>query len=205
MDDRKKGCARPPACRCKTMRRPLNIVSVLSAFSLLSLPQATAQPLRQSLTLYGGPATHQFVSHIVQGNFDIDGAMLGLAYDRRVSDLGGGFSLEAEAQAVLFIANPTSSAVAAGLGVRYDTSHWTSRPSSLAFHTGPSYADEPARNEGRSERFLEYVAVEFALENINQSRWDGVVRVFHRSGAFGLYGNDADTGSMLGIGIRRRF
>jgi len=187
------------------MRRLLNIVSILSAFAFFAVPHAIAQPLRQSLTLYGGPATHQFVSHIIQGNFDIDGAMLGLAYDRWVSDLGGAFSLEAEAQAVFFIANPTSSAVAGGLGVRYDTSHWTSHPSSLAFHTGPSYADEPARNEGHSEHFLEYVAIEFALENINQSQWDGVIRVFHRSGAFGLYGNDADTGSMLGIGIRRRF
>ncbi|HKU54907.1 MAG TPA: hypothetical protein VJP60_06050 [Rhizomicrobium sp.] len=145
------------------------------------------------------------MSHIVQGNFDIDGAMLGLAYDRWLTDLGGGFSLEAEVQAVLFFSNPTSSAVAGGLGLRHDTSQWSSRPSSLAFHTGPSYADEAARNAGHSERFLEYVTVEFALENINQSQWDGVIRLFHRSGAFGLYGNDADTGSMLGIGIRRRF
>lgn len=187
------------------MRRPLAIVSILGAFAFFPAPDAIAEPLRQSVTFYGGPATHQFVSQIFQGNFDVNGAILGLAYDRWLSDLGAGFSLEAEVQAALFFANPISSTVAGGLGVRHDTTHWTGRPSSLAFYTGPSYADEPARNEGHNERFLEYVAVEFALENISNSQWDGVIRMFHRSGAFGLYGNDADTGSMLGIGIRRRF
>jgi len=187
------------------MRRPLAIVSILSAFAFFRASDAIAQTFRQSLTLYGGPATHQFVSQIIQGNFDVDGMMLGLTYDRWLSDLGAGFTLEAEVQVAHFFGNPSSSAVAGGLGVRYDTSHWTRQASSFAFYTGPSYADDPVRNPGHSERFLEYVAVEFALENINQSQWDGVIRVFHRSGAFGLYGNDADTGSMLGIGIRRRF
>jgi len=187
------------------MRPPLAIVSILIAFACFPAPDAAAEPPRQSVTLYGGPATHQFVSQIFQGNFDVDGMMLGLAYDRRLADLGAGFTLEAEVQATHFFMSPPSSAVAGGLGVRYDTSHWTSHASSFAFYTGPSYADDPVRNQGHNERFLEYVAVEFALENINQSQWDGVIRMFHRSGAFGLYGNDADTGSMLGIGIRRQF
>jgi hypothetical protein len=187
------------------MRRPFAIVSILIASAWLPIPDAAAAPPRQSVTFYAGPATHQFVSQIFQGNFDVDGAMLGLAYDRWLADLGAGFTLEAEVQVTHFFNNPSSSAVAGGVGVRYDTSHWIGQASSFAFYTGPSYADDPVRNQGHSERFLEYVAVEFALENINQSQWDGVIRMFHRSGAFGLYGNDADTGSMLGIGIRRRF
>jgi hypothetical protein len=187
------------------MRRTLVIVSILIAFAYVPVLDAVAEPPRQSVTFYGGPATYQFVSQIFQGNFGVDGMMWGLAYDRGLSDLGAGFTLEAEVQATHFFNNPSSSAVAGGLGVRYDTSHWTSQASSFAFYTGPSYADDPVRNQGHSERLLEYVAVEFAFENINQSQWDGVIRMFHRSGAFGLYGNDADTGSMLGIGIRRRF
>ena len=101
--------------------------------------------------------------------------------------------------------NPSYSTVAAGVGVRYDTSKWTGQVSSFAFYTGPSYADDATRDNDHSQRLLEYVSVEFTLENISNSQWDGVVRMFHRSGAFGLYQNNTDIGSMLGIGIRRRF
>ena len=187
------------------MRRTFAIGSILIAFCCFLLPAAIAETSRQSVTLYGGPATTQYVSHIVQGDFTVDGGLLGLAYDRQLASLGSGFTLEAEAQVAHAFMNRSYTTVAAGLGVRYDTSGWTSQESSFAFYTGPSYADNIGRTEGHSERFLEYVGLEFALENINNSQWDGVIRMFHRSGAFGLYGKDTDTGSMLGIGIQRRF
>jgi hypothetical protein len=183
----------------------LAIVSILVAVACFPFPDAVAESARQSVTFYGGPATRQFVSEIIQGHFNVDGTMLGLAYDRQLADLGAGFDLEAEVQVTHFFMNPSYSTVAVGVGVRYDTSRWTGQASSFAFYTGPSYADDATRDNDHSQRLLEYVSVEFALENISNSQWDGVVRMFHRSGAFGLYQNNTDIGSMLGIGIRRRF
>jgi len=183
------------------MRRTLALIAI----ACFPVPNAVAESAGQSVTLYGGPATHQFVSEIIQGHFSVDGTMLGLAYDRQLADLGAGFVIEAEAQATHFFMNPSYSTVAAGLGVRYDTSRWTGQASSFAFYTGPSYADAATRDNDESKHFLEYVSLEFALENISSSQWDGVVRMYHRSGAFGLYQNNTDIGSVLGVGIRRRF
>ena len=191
--------------RCNFMGRTLAIASIVIAFACFPVPGAIADPVRQSVTFYAGPATHQYVSQIVQGHFAVDGMMLGLAYDRQLAKLSADFSLEADIQVTHFFDGRSYSTVAGGLGVRYDASRWTGQASSFAFYTGPSYAGAATRNDGHSNRFLEYVGLEFALENINQSEWDGVIRIFHRSGAFGLYAQDADTGSMLGIGLQRRF
>ena len=187
------------------MGRTLAIVSSLIACACFPVPYAIAESVRQSVIFYAGPATHQFASQIVQGQFAVDGMMLGLTYTRQLAKLGADFSLEADVEVTHFFDGRSYSTVAGGLGVRYDASRWTGQASSFAFYTGPSYANAPTHNDGHSNRFLEYVGLEFALENINQSEWDGVIRIFHRSGAFGLYAQDADTGSMLGIGIQRRF
>jgi len=165
-----------------------------------------AESAQQSVALYGGPATRRYVSQILfHGQFDLDGAMLGLAYDRRLAYLGAGFALEVDLEAAHFFMKRSYSSMAAGLGIRYDTSRWIGKPSSFAVYTGPSYADDPVPGDGYHGRFLEYVAVEFALAIGNNSPWDGVIRMYHRSGTFGLYGSDPDSGSMLGIGLRRRF
>lgn len=187
------------------MRRALATVLALIAFAKFAVSDSHAKSARQSVTFYGGPATRRYMSQIFfQGNVSVEGAMLGLAYDRRLADLGSGFTLETEIEVTHFFMSRPYSSVAGGLGLRYDTSRWTKQPSSFAFYSGPSYADDPARSEGKSGRFLEYVAVEFASA-IEESQWEGVIRMYHRSGVFGLYGLHADTGSMLGIGIRRRF
>jgi hypothetical protein len=188
------------------MKRALATVLVLIACAKFAASDSHAESARQSVTFYGGPGTRRYMSQIFfQGNVSIDGTMLGLAYDRRLADLGSGFTLETEIQVTHFFMSRPYSSVAGGFGIRYDTSRWTKQPSSFAVYSGPSYADDPALSEGKSGRFLEYVAVEFAVANIGEIRWDGVIRMYHRSGAFGFYGLHTDTGSMLGIGIRRRF
>jgi hypothetical protein len=169
----------------------------------LVVSSVQAESARQSVTVYAGPATRQYVSNIVfHGNFAVDGTTLGLAYDRRIFDLGAGLTLEIEGQVAHSFMDTPYTSMGAGLGVRFDTSRWTRQPSSVAFYSGPSYADDGGT---KRRRLLEFVTVEFAVQFMNRSKWDGVFRMFHRSGAFGLYGNHTDTGSMLGVGVRRRF
>jgi hypothetical protein len=47
--------------------------------------------------------------------------------------------------------------------------------------------------------------MELAVGLSRNSKWDGVVRVYHRSGMWGIYSLDYDESTVLGIGIRRRF
>src|SRR5437868_4072117 len=82
---------------------------------------APARAIEQSITLYGGPASHNTASEVfVHGEFRIDGPMLGLAYDRGLADLGSGFALEGELQATHFFIDAAYSTVGVALGLRYD-------------------------------------------------------------------------------------
>lgn len=180
-------------------------VSVFIALAVCAATDTAAQSGKQALSLYGGPFTHEYVSQILQGHFVVDGPMLGLAYDRGIFYLGSGLTLEAEAQVTHFFSEQPYSTAAAGLGLRYDMTRIIGNYSSFAIYTGPSYADDPPRFDRRKGYFLEYVAIEVAVAPVMDSPWDGVIRMYHRSGAFGLYGSHTDGGTMLGVGIRRRF
>jgi hypothetical protein len=84
---------------------------------------------------------------------------------------------------------------------------------SVAGFTGPSWADgEPIIFTGtfhgaginpKRVAWLNYVGTEIAV-GLAPS-WNGVVRYYHRSGAFGLFEPNADEGSTLGVGLQYRF
>jgi hypothetical protein len=166
------------------------------------------------VTLYGGASTTKFASQIfLDGNFDPNGEMAGLAIDRRLLRLGWGFTLEAEGQLCQFAGNHTYTVGSLGLGIRYNFAWRLGKPASLALYTGPSYTNDPPligvgfndehlKFEGI--KLLNYVGVELAFAMPGTQRWDGVLRIYHRSGAFGLYSIAADEGSAIGLGVRVR-
>jgi hypothetical protein len=56
------------------------------------------------------------------------------------------------------------------------------------------------------KRFLNYVGIELAVPiPYHERHWDAVVRIYHRSGAWGVYSLNVDEGSMIGLGIRAKF
>jgi hypothetical protein len=124
-------------------------VAIMVVVATLVVSSVQAESARESVTFYGGPATRQYVSKIVfHGNFVVDGTTLGLAYDRRIVDVGAGFALEIEAQVThSFMTSPYTS-IAGGLGIRFDTSRWTRQPSRVAFYSGRSYADDGGTKSG---------------------------------------------------------
>jgi hypothetical protein len=161
-----------------------------------------------SATLYGGPSSTAFVTQILGGNFNVNGGMVGLAVDRGLFKLGSGISLAAEFQVTQFFGKYTYNTGALGLGIRFDEFPWSdSFPMSFAIYTGPSYAPnaplilDPQPHD--DPKFLNFVGVEWAFQ-MNRN-WDAALRIYHRSGAWGTYSNTADVGSMIGIGLRRRF
>jgi hypothetical protein len=80
---------------------------------------------------------------------------------------------------------------------------------SFAYGVGPSYATlEPAQeieNEDDTKKFLVYWFAEFAF-GPPESAWAGILRLHHRSGAFGLVADKGHGGSnTLAAGIKYRF
>jgi hypothetical protein len=180
----------------------------LCAVSLAWSSSAVAGNSPWSATLYAGPSSTAFVTQILGGKFDVNGGMVGLAVDRGLFRLGSGISLAGEIQLTQFFGKYTYNTGAVGIGLRFDEFPWSdSFPMSFAIYTGPSYAPnaplilDPTPHD--DPKFLNYVSLEFAFP-MNRN-WDATIRAYHRSGAWGTYSNTADVGSMIGIGLRRRF
>jgi len=161
-----------------------------------------------SATVYAGPSSTKFVTQILGGDFDVNGGMAGIALDRGLFKLGSGISFGAEVQLTQFFGEYTYNTGGIGVGFRFDEFPWSDKVrTTFALYTGPSYAPnaplikEPTPH--KDPKFLNYVSAELGI-GIGR-KWDGVLRIYHRSGAWGTYSNTADVGTMIGLGIRRRF
>jgi len=161
-------------------------------------------------TLYGGPWTQRVVSEIVgDGNYDVHGAMVGLAVDKRFFRLGWGFSVGGEGEVTQNFGRAKFTTFGLGLGFRFDAFPWA-LPTSIAVYSGPSYAIDPPIEQYSPQRhqhpFLNYVSIELAVAIPRYRRhWDAVVRIFHRSGVWGVYSINADEGTTIGVGLRAKF
>jgi hypothetical protein len=200
-----------------TIRKRISILSIrLLAFLLLVATGGQAVAAAGDdwrVTLYGGPSTDYSSSQLfLKGKFRADAAMLGVAADRHLADLGWGFALEGEGQITHYFDGADYTTLNAGIGARFTDFPWQ-RPTSVALFTGPSWADDPpvistGSFHGRPikrarKQWLNYVGAE-ATVALSQSL-NGVVRYYHRSGAFGLWADNADEGNMVGIGLQARF
>ncbi len=184
--------------------------------SLLLATACSADDGPWSATLYAGPATNKFATHLLfNGGYDADGMIIAIAPDVRLAKLGWGLTLEAEGQFDQFTFGHDYQTFALGIGLRFHDFPWRDRwPSSVALYTGPSYAtNPPATGIGFHEavvgfertHWLNYLGFEYAMALSKTSKWDASFRIFHRSGVFGVYSQGADEGTAIGLGVRRRF
>ena len=187
-------------------------------FFLLGCASATAGPW--SATLYGGPVTYTIFTQTLDGRARFNSGMLGIALDRRLAYLGWGWNLVGEAQVQQFFARDSKdfyegsgnySAIALGLGIEYHHFPWEhSVPTAVSVFVGPSYSFNPplayARSSwGSRKSLLNYLGIEFAFAVPPRRDLDAVFRIYHRSGVWGLYTNDAQEASVIGVGLRYRF
>jgi hypothetical protein len=186
------------------------------AFLILALtvPAAHAASINGPLTvtLYAGPSSTKFFGAVLQSlKLQPTGAMVGVAVDGRLLYLGQGISLAGEAQVTQYFWGHENTTVALGLGFQFkDIFGW--RRVDWSIYAGPSYATDPpfvsigyrgrlypaARN-----KYLNFVGIEWAVGLGHDSPWQGVFRVYHRSGLYGVYSESDDDGIALGWGIRR--
>ena len=187
--------------------------ALLSITITASGARADGDPRPWRLSAYGGIATRLSTSDIfLRGRFHPDDTQVGLSLDRDLADIGSGFTLVGEAGTTRFVKKSTETTAELGLGVRYDF-QFLGGPVSLGGFTGPSFATgEPVIPTGtfhgtainfRKVPWLNYVGAEISVGLAD--RWSGVLRYYHRSGAFGLFEPNADEGSTLGAGIQYRF
>ena len=183
------------------MNRAAALLALLCG--LAASPDNAAAQDEWSFSLYGGPTTDTITTQIATGHLHIIGGMAGLAANHRLADLGSGFSLMLEGQATQYFTHDTYPTVALGVGVSYDRFPW-STPTTLAVYLGPSYAFDPPPVGGRPHPWLNYVSAEYAMQIPHTDNLDWVLRLYHRSGAWGLYARNVDQGTMVGVGLRLR-
>ena len=164
-----------------------------------------------SATLYAGPSTTKYFGAALQKlNFEPTGVMIGLAADRPFLDVGWDIAMGGEGQVTQYMFGHTNTSFALGLGF-VANSPFGLQHSSISIYDGPSYAlDPPYTSIGYNNalwpswrrKFLNYVSLEFATRLNPESNWDGVFRLYHRSGAFGLYSEGDDDGLAVGLGLK---
>ncbi len=167
-----------------------------------------------SVTVYFGPSTTKFFGAVfTSGRLQATGAMVGLAGDGRLLYLGEGISLGAEAQFTQYGFGHPNTTLALGLGFQINAPFGLTG-NRISVYDGPSYAfDPPYTSIGYRgiiypawrKKFENYVTLEYAIALSRDSNWDGVIRMYHRSGAWGLYTESDDDGLSFGLGVKYRF
>ncbi|MEI9997294.1 MAG: hypothetical protein WDM91_22045 [Rhizomicrobium sp.] len=176
---------------------------------------AAAAPYKPwSVTVYFGPSTTKFFGAVfTSGRFEATGAMLGVAGDARLTYLGAGISLAAEAQVTQYWFGHRNTSVALGLGFQANAPFGI-KGTRFSVYDGPSYAFDPPHTSigyhsvvypAARVRFLNYIGMEYAVALSRTSSWDGVIRLYHRSGAWGVYSDHDDDGLAVGLGLKYRF
>lgn len=184
---------------------------VVAAMIVVMLAGGAAQAGPWSATLYAGVSSDRRFSDITSGKVDVRGGMVGLAVDRDLFNLGWDVSVGAEGQLTEYSFGSGFTNIALGLGLRLHHFPWDN--TSLAIYTGPSYSLSPPHvpvyhpsSNYRLKRWLNYIGIEFAVAlPWDPEHWDGVFRIYHRSGAWGVYSLNIDEGTTVGFGIRARF
>lgn len=137
-----------------------------------------------------------------------DSNILGVALSRRLSPPGRALSFEIEGQAVRHFGEQDHWEFNLPLVGRWDRFPWDDTvDTSFAFGLGPSYASEvppvEVERSGTSQRWHAYWFAELEF-GPPRSAWSGLLRLHHRSDAFGLI-PDGSASNVLAIGLRRRF
>ncbi len=167
-----------------------------------------------SVTVYVGPATTKFFGAVfTSGRMQPNAVMVGLAGDTRLLYLGQGVSLGVEAEITQYGFGHANTTFSLGLGFQANAPFGLEH-TRFSVYDGPSYAlDPPYTSIGyRSvvynswrKKFENYVTLEYAVALSSRSNWDGVIRLFHRSGAWGLYTESDDDGLSFGLGLKYEF
>jgi len=178
-----------------------------------SPPSARAQGAdrpKNSVTLFAATLTgNNWEDFLAPTDIKLrDTYLAGLGYARRITSFFNKLDVEALGQTAVHFGHAHQWEFDAALVGRWTYFPWNDWVrTSLAFGVGPSYETQTPPEEvalhGQSEQWLGFWLAELTLAP-PESLWSGVVRIHHRSTAFGLFGKTGGS-NWLTLGIRRDF
>ena len=163
-------------------------------------------------TLYGGVVSKERMTTLLykqhQATLETDTAFAGGSISRRIGQLGKGFSFELEGGAGYRFSNEDAGEVWGALFARYDRFPWSDKLyTSIAISTGLNYATRVSEIEydDNNSKLLHYLAPEITVASPNHKNLEGVLRLHHRSGVFGVFNGVRSGTNVVTLGLRKRF
>ncbi len=137
-----------------------------------------------------------------------DSTFAGIAGSRRIWRYDDDISFEIEGQIVRHFGDQDHWELNLPLIVRWETFPWNDIiDTSAAFGLGPSFASAVPKEEiamdGESQHWLVYWVLELAM-GMPETDWKGILRLHHRSGAFGIVAGEGGS-NVMAVGLRRQF
>ena len=170
-----------------------------------------AEPLN-SLNVYGGIMTTNHWEDVFIDTLDLDfedSYFVVIALARKIGGYKDKLSFEVEGQVVKHFDYMDHWEFNGAIIGRWEKFPWDDTiDTSLAFGIGPSYATEEPQveidNNSETSKFLIYWMIELALGLPEKPRTAFILRLHHRSDAWGLMNEDGGSNG-IGCGIKYRF
>lgn len=163
-------------------------------------------------TLYGGVVSKERLTTLLykqhQATLETDTAFAGGSISRRIGQLGKGFTFELEGGAGYRFSNEDAGEFWGALFARYDRFPWSDKVyTTIAISTGLNYATRVSEIEydEHNSKLLHYLAPEITVASPNHKNLEGVLRMHHRSGVFGLFDGVRSGTNVVTLGLRKRF
>ncbi len=192
----------------------LFLKSWLGAFLLLAASPAQAlepESNQWSILAYGGQWSANSIGSILRGRTELRSSYVGVVgANRSLYQIPNRLSLELEANVGTHFGLQHHSELNSALLFRWRRFPWRDHlNTSVAFGLGPSLAFQAPRIEERPDRpaspLLVFMPVELTLGRplTNGSFWELLLRVHHRSGAYGVV-SPARGSNFISLGLRSR-
>ena len=178
-------------------------------------PADAARSADRAITVHGGLVSDNKLMRLLLTPWDaeVEGDIpwLGVSASQRIGSLGDGFTFEIEAGTGYRFGSEKTGEVWSALFVRYDDFPWNNRIyTTMAASTGVNLASrispiERGKGGGNTSKLLHYLAPEITFADPRDKDLELVLRLHHRSGAFGLFDGATSGSNIATLGIRRHF
>ena len=187
------------------------VVFFFSTLIFAASSARAAEPLN-SLNVYAGVMTTNHWEDVFLDTFDLDledSYFLAAALARKVGEYRDKMSYEIEGQLVKHFDYQDHWEFNVVVTGRWEKFPWDDTiDTSLGFGIGPSYATEKPQveldNNNETSKFLVYWMLELSLGLPDHPQTAFIIRLHHRSDAWGLMNDDGGSNG-IGLGLKYRF